>query len=251
MASWDFTGNGIDPYSAAGLAFDANDVAWVVGSNRVARYSTAGVLQNSFSVSGATDAVVDAKGHAWISVSGGSIKQYDASGNLLATLGSGEVSAPEGLALNADGDTLYVADTGNGRIARYAIPTVDTSWSSTGVNGVALDGSTVDGSGGGNIRTFGTSGVTGTSWSSVGASGIAPDGAGNVWVSSNADGVVTEYDGSGTLVTTIGATQLSSPQGVAYAGGKVFVADAGNNRIVALRHRSARSRRPGRSPVGP
>jgi len=232
VATWDFTSNGIDPYSTAGLTFDANDVAWVVGSNRVARYSTAGVLQNSFSVSGATAAVVDAKGNAWISVSGNSVKQYDASGNLLATLGSGEVSTPKGLALNASGDTLYVADTGHGRIAKYTIPTVDTSWTSAGVHGVTLDGSVVYGSGGGNVRTYSTAGVAGTSWASTGASGIAPDGAGNTWVVSTGDGVVNEYDASGSLLTTIGATQLSSPQGVAYAGGKVFVADTGNGRIV-------------------
>ena len=163
-------------------------------------------------------------------MSSGSIKQYDAAGTLLATLGSGVVVSPEGLALGSGG-TLYVADTGNGRVARFAVPTVDTSWSVTGVRGVKLDGSVVYGSGGGNVRTYDTSGSAGISWASAGANGIVPDGAGNTWVVSTSDGVVNEYDATGSLLTTIGATQLSSPQGVAYAGGEVYVADTGNNRI--------------------
>ena len=46
IATWDFV------YNVVELAVDATDVVWVVGNNKVARYSTAGALLNSWAVSG-------------------------------------------------------------------------------------------------------------------------------------------------------------------------------------------------------
>ena len=215
-----------------GLAVDGGDVIWVSTTNTVYRFTTAGASAgSSWASSGATGIGADANGRIWVSSSSDLIRTYDASGTLLWTLGSGELTAPQGLDVTGGGQ-VYVADTGNGRVARFALPTAETSWASGGVNGVALDGSTVEAAGGDNLRTYTTSGTAGTSWASSGADDVTPDGSGNVWVSSNADSVVREYDATGSLLATIGSTELSSPEGVSFAGGKLFVADAGNDRIV-------------------
>ncbi len=233
VQKFDASGGWINSWTVAsvrGLAVDAGDVLWIASTNTMARYSTAGTLQNSWTSSGATGVGTGAAGIAWVSSTSGVVRQYDASGNLLATLGSTVLSVPEGVAVN--GGTLYVADTGNGRVARFSIPKVDTSWASSGVRGVALDGGVVYGTGGGNVQTYDTSGTPGTSWASSGASGVAADGSGNTWVSSTSGDVVRQYDATGALLATIGTGQLLAPQGVAFAAGKVFVADTGNNRIV-------------------
>ncbi len=229
------TGVGLASWGVSNILdvdIDATDTVWTTGANTVARWTSGGSTLNSWGASGATGVVVAADGTAWIS-GGGSIRHYDASSNLLATISG--LSTPEGLDITSDG-TLYVADsvtsdTQSGQIDVYTTSVLETSWSVTGVTGVALDGSTVLGAGGGNVGKYSTSGAPGASWTSNGAHSVAPDGAGNYWVSSSADGVVREYDATGSLVTTIGSGELSTPKGVAFAGGKVFVADPGANKI--------------------
>ena len=215
-----------------GVAVDGSDTVWVVSANTVKSYNTSGGLLGSFGSANAYSVAAGPTGDLWVSASSGVVRRYDTSGTFLLTVGSGQLSSPQGLAMQSDG-TLYVADTGDGRVVRYGTPSKETSWAATGVTGLTTSGgSIVAARGASTVATYGTGGAAGTSWASNGARGVTPDGSGNLWVSSMADGVVREYDGSNNLLTTVGATQLSSPRGVSFGGGKLFVADTGNDRIV-------------------
>ena len=215
-----------------GVAVDGSDTVWVVTANTVKSYNTSGGLLGSFGSTNAYSLAAGPTGDLWVSASSGLVRRYDTTGTLLETLGSGQLTSPQGLAMQSDG-TLYVADTGDGRVVRYGTPSKETSWAVTGVTGLTTSGgSIVAARGASTVATYSTGGAAGTSWASNGARGVTPDGSGNLWVSSMADGVVREYDGSNNLLTTVGATQLSSPRGVSFGGGKLFVADTGNDRIV-------------------
>jgi sugar lactone lactonase YvrE len=215
-----------------GVAVDGSDTVWVVTANTVKSYNTSGGLLGSFGSTNAYSVAAGPTGDLWVSASSGVVRRYDTAGTLLLTIGSGQLTSPQGLAMQSDG-TLYVADTGDGRVVRYGTPSKETSWAATGVTGLTTSGgSIVAARGASTVATYGTGGAAGTSWASNGARGVTPDGSGNLWVSSMADGVVREYDGSNNLLTTVGTTQLSSPRGVSFGGGKLFVADTGNDRIV-------------------
>ncbi|MDB5100289.1 MAG: repeat containing protein [Cyanobacteria bacterium RYN_339] len=137
---------------------------------------------------------------------------------------------PEGLAISADCRYLYVADRLNHKIRQ-----------------VDLDNGNV-------VITLAGSGTRGYTDGPAGQAtfneprGLALDGAGNLFVSDwgnhairriALDGTVTTIVGNGTLGNGIGtgaATKLSGPIGLAYAAdaGCLFVADAGNNRILYI-----------------
>jgi len=215
-----------------GIAVDASDKVWVVTVNTVHAYSAAGVSQGSFGASNAYGVAVGPTADLWVTTTSGVVRRYDTSGSLLATVGSGQLTTPQGLDMQTDG-TLYVADAGAGSVVQFSTPTLETSWGANAVTALATNaGSIVAARGGATVATYGTGGAAGTSWASSGARGTASDGSGNVWVSSMADGVVREYDGSGNVLTTVGATQLSSPRGVSFYNSRLFVADSGNGRIV-------------------
>ena len=73
--------------------------------------------------------------------------------------------------------TLYVADTGDGRVVRYGTPSKETSWAATGVTGLTTSGgSIVAARGASTVATYSTGGAAGTSWASNGARGVTPDG---------------------------------------------------------------------------
>jgi streptogramin lyase len=214
------------------VTIDGSDTVWTAGGNTVARWTSGGTPVGSFAASGCVGVVVAADGTAWVSFSA-QVRHYDASGTALGTISG--LSTPEGLDITSNG-RLYIADSvsasvSSGQIDVYTTASVETSWTVSNVTGAATDGSTVVAAGGGTVGMFSTSGTPGTSWSSNGAHSVAPDGAGNYWVSSSVDGVVRSYNASGSLGTTIGSGELSNPKGVAFAGGKVFVADPGNNKI--------------------
>ena len=229
LASWDST-MGID--NPLEIAIDASDKVWVVDGASVSRYSGTGTLLTSWLSGGATGIDIDSDGNVWVTSTAGVVREYDVTGVLLATLGAGQLSGtPQGLAVASN--AVYVADTGNGRVARFALPTGSTSWSVPSVTGLATDGSSLFTADGTDVNTYSLSGTPGTTWASNDAYSTTVDASGNVWVSSVADGVVREYDQTGALLATIGSGILSSPHGisVASATGKLFVADTGNNRI--------------------
>ena len=210
--------------TVVGIAVSGSTV-YTIGTGVVRTFdATSGAPGTTWNSSGAAGVATDAGGHVWVaSTTNDFVSEYSSGGGLLTTEGKGDLTDPQGLAIS--GGHLYVADTGGGRIVRFAPSALDTSWSVSGATGVAVDASVVYVADGGNVDTYSTSGVAGISWSSPGASGITVDDSGNVWVSSST-GVVTEYDGSGAVLNTFGSGSLTSPQGIDVSGGKLFVADS-------------------------
>ncbi len=160
------------------------------------------------------------------SVADGVVREYDQTGALLTTIGAGILTSPHGVTVSTATGKLFVADTGNNRIARFTIATgaLDTSWTVVGVTGVAVNGAVIYAAAGNFVRPYATSGSAQTAWASNGATDVSVDGSGNIWVSSS-DGVVREYNSSKALIATIGSGVLSAPVGLAVAGGRLYVAD--------------------------
>lgn len=156
------------------------------------------------------DAAVDEKGRVWVADFGHSrLRLYDASGGYLGGWGGrgqGRYGLRELCGVAAKGDTLYVADTWNGRVLAFTLAGV---WKAT------IAG------------TFGPRGVA-----------VGPDG--RVWVSDTGNHRVVFYDSGLKPVGEAGRKgtghdELDSPVGIAVsASGAVFVADVGNRRIQVL-----------------
>ncbi len=230
VTSWCIIDNGVSGCSgsATGIAVFGSTV-YTVGGNTVRTYdSSTGTPGPSWSSTGGTGVAVDQNGNVWVTSTQNIVREYSPTGAALATQASGLLNAPQGLTFK--NTTIYVADTGNGRIARFSVGVPELSWSVPGAVATAVAGGTVFVIDGSSVQTFDTSGTPGPSWSSTGSAGIAVDGSGNVWVS-RSTGVVTEYDSSGSVLQTVGATYLTSPQGIAIASGKLFVADPGASKI--------------------
>ena len=149
-------------------------------------------------------------------------------------IGSGQLSGPAGIAVDAKGD-LFVADQTNNRVYEYTA-TSATSFAPTGV--------TVAGAGGQG------SGLSQLSY----PTGVALDASGDLFVSDTLNNRVVEYaynasTGSyastgkvvaGTGTAGSGLSQLSDPGGIALdAKGDLFVADSSNNRVEEFAYNSA------------
>jgi tripartite motif-containing protein 71 len=119
--------------------------------------------------------------------------------------GPGQLLAPSGIAIDASGN-MYVADTGNERIARF------------GPDG-GYQGSITDA---GQLRGI----------------AVAPDGS-RIYAADSANRI-TVYDGSGTELDQFGGTgsklgKVNAPAQMAVDGdGDLWVADRGNNRVERL-----------------
>lgn len=151
-----------------------------------------------------------------------------------------QLSSPRGLSVDADGN-LYIADSGNNRIVRISASGIFATVAGTGVSGyIASDE-------GGPAAAALLSSPSGVFAAASGIVYIADTGNNRIRKISPAAAA-----GDPDIITTVAGTgsagydasedggsallaRLSSPQGIcASAGGAVYVADAGNNRIRKL-----------------
>jgi outer membrane protein assembly factor BamB len=157
--------------------------------------------------SGIADLAIDEAGEVYVVDGGnGRVQKFSLLSGLLFTFGDegepGEVLVrPEGLALDVEGD-VYVVDGESRRIHKYT-------------------------AGGTFVRSFAAG---------VGAPrDVAVDSEGNIYVSDGEKDVIQVLDPQGRPVLAMGQGQLDDPWGVSLSPeGRVFVVDAGNDRLVAL-----------------
>ncbi len=146
-------------------------------------------------------------------------------GNTDGTAIGASFNAPYGIVYDAATSALYVADYNNNEIRKVGLP-------GGTVNTIAGNG------------TAGFSDGPSTNATFHNPNAIATDGAGNLYVTDAGNneirelvistGAVTTVAGSPTAGSTDGtgaAAQFLTPSGIAYAGGYLYVADAGNNEI--------------------
>ncbi|HLG18676.1 MAG TPA: NHL repeat-containing protein [Bdellovibrionota bacterium] len=145
---------------------------------------------------------------------------------------------PKGIAFGPDGN-LYVVDTKNKQVVRYNSPSFSGPFSVLGST-THLYWLAIDSLGKFYVSDlkrvfifdFG-SGVT-TINVPFAIGGLAVDGAGNLFVSDPKGGRVFEYDSPHVTnqAPNRTITGLNTPIGLTYAGGKLYVADNGDNQIV-------------------
>lgn len=246
--------------SPAGLAFDSKGVLYIADTgNHVIRKvsgstitTVAGIAgqgggyggdngaATSANLNGPTAIAFDAAGNMYIADNGGSyIRKVDATTSIITTfvgasggaLGTaGKLNAPNGMVFDASG-ALYIADSGNNRVAKYIAPSAFTNFAGTLVAGFSGDG--------GQAKSAQLSKPV----------GIAMDSAGNIYLTDTGnsrirkitpDGVIntiagsryTGYTGDGGGATS---AALNFPRSVAVSSnGTIYIADTTNNVVRAL-----------------
>jgi tripartite motif-containing protein 71 len=202
----------------------------------------------------------------------GRVQEFDPEGNLVRTIGTsargpGQFIAPEGLATDPSG-SLFVSDTTDGRIERFS-PAGEYlgQWTAAGGHfagfnapaGIGIDPRgavyVADRANGRVVRMWGDGTYLGelggplevgdVSLGSPGSVAVDP-ASGNTYVADTLHNRVLVFAPDGTLLARWGANegdgapgggqgQFDAPDAVAVGpGGEVFVADTGNNRVVAL-----------------
>jgi len=160
--------------------------------------ATQSAIGTGFSPTGVGE---DESGNTYIA-DGTSGKVYKSAGGATPAVYASGFKNAEGIAVNGAG-VLYVADTGNNRLAAVSLTGVVTSVLTT-FGGVALSG----------------------------PSGVAAAAAGDVFVSDTGNNRVLEIAANG-MVSALGVAGLKAPMGLTLdAAGDLFVADAGNARVV-------------------
>lgn len=194
---------------ATGLAFDGGDL-WVAGDNRVVRFPAP--LSTGMSADLA-------------------LGQADLTHDLSAASAAG-LSGPKGLAFDRAGN-LWVADSANNRLVRFAAPFATGEAASVFVG---QSGPTT------NAAAATASGLSGPS-------GVAVDGSGSIWAADTTNNRLLRYDpplttgmaafaviGQTSLTLNAAGTMaaaLSAPSAAFVdAAGSLWVADQGNNRAL-------------------
>ena len=247
--------------SPNGVAIDARGSLYIADlyNDRIRKVGTDGVittfagkLGGTFAGDGgpATEAglfdpagvAVDEKGNIYIAdMDNNRVRRVDTTGKITTVAGNGNfgytgdngaatqtaLSSPAAVAVDATGN-IYIADLFNSRIRKVNAQGIITTFAGTGVDGYAGDnGPAIEA----RIDT---------------PEGVSVDRAGNVYIADSASAVVRRVDTAGVITTFAGTgvdgysgdggqarlARLSSPRGVvAEAGGNIYIADAGNDRI--------------------
>jgi sugar lactone lactonase YvrE len=209
----------------------------------ISTFGSAGSGDGQFNHPG--DVVLDGKGHVFVVDHGNNrIEEFTEAGEYLRQFGSGVLSGPDGAALDSNGD-VWVVDTGNHRVVEFnesgaflrtvgsdmlgsaegiAVDRHDDVWVSDTYNARLVEFD----SAGEYMRAAGTGQL------------LEPEGLAyadeHVWVA-DWRAKVYEFDEEGQLVRQFGEPgsgegALEHPYGIAVdAGGDVWVADVGGNRI--------------------
>jgi len=200
-----------------GLSFNNVDDLWVAdqNNNRVLRFRAADLASWT---AGEASSATFVLGQATLAT------------NLSGTTAT-KLAAPYDVKVDASGN-VWVADTNNHRVLEYAVPT-------TGANATLVLGQAV--------FTTGTAGISATTMDTP--ESIAVDASGNVWVADSHNNRMLQYaspavNGAaadlvlGQPVMTSNYTYwitgktLNSAFGVTEGGGRVYVADSGDNRVL-------------------
>ncbi|HTT60617.1 MAG TPA: SMP-30/gluconolactonase/LRE family protein [Bryobacteraceae bacterium] len=199
-----YTGDGLPAVSAGlsgpnGLAFDTLGNLYIADSrnNRVRRVDLAGVITTF--------------------AGNGTVSGYGGEGEPAALT---PLNAPQGVAADTEGN-VYISDTNHNRVIL-----VDTA---------------------GNIHTVAGTGTAGNTLAELyGPTGLALDNAGNLYIADTQNHRIQVLAPGGKISTAAGAgtsgfsgdggpaaaAELSYPSAVAVdAGGNLFIADTGNNRV--------------------
>ncbi|MGI8991286.1 MAG: IPT/TIG domain-containing protein [Bryobacteraceae bacterium] len=174
---------------------------------------------------------VDRAGTVYIADTGNHrVRRVNANGIISTVAGPPQLDAPRALWIDKDGN-LYIADSGNNSVRKLT-----PQGSLTIVAGAGTDGFSGDGGQAANAQLSRPRGV-------------AVDPAGNVWVADTGNNRIRVVLPSGVIATVAGAgqpgfggdggssdtAQLNAPSALAAdAGGAIWIADTGNNRIRRL-----------------
>ncbi|NJD58713.1 MAG: TIGR03663 family protein, partial [Anaerolineae bacterium] len=179
-----------------------------------------GQADTPFAIWGPRDIAIDAQGQVFITDTGNKrIVVYDENGNYITQFGSvglglGQFDEPVGVALDKDG-LVYVTDTWNQRIQVFAADASGNYIASNSWEVVAWYGQSLDN------KPY-----------------IAVDEQGNLYTTDPEGYRVLHFTTSGTFVNYfgdygVGTDQFNLPTGIVTDGkGGVWIADAGNNRIM-------------------
>jgi sugar lactone lactonase YvrE len=237
--------------SPSGIAFDAKGNIYVADSNnnRVRKIDRDGIITTvaGTGVQGfggdkgpATAArlatpmglAIDGVGNLYIADYGNNrVRRVDAKGLITTVAGSGaagpgpgrpatkvELSSPEALAVDRQGN-IYASEFGHARVVRISRDGRLAVVAGTGIAGYSGDGRRA------------------VSAQLFQPAGLAFDSHGDLLIADYGNRVIRKVDRAGVITTLRGsaAARLQDPIGLAPRGNDVYVADAGNGRVVRIR----------------
>ena len=231
-----------DQYNQVIRKVNTSGIISTIAGNDTAGYSGDGGVATSAKLNYPGGVAVDGSGNVYFSDNNNNrIRKVNTSGIISTIAGNGtagysgdgsaattaEFNSPTALAIDGSGN-IFIADENNNRIRKINTSGIISTVAGNGTSGFTGDGSTA------------------TSAELSSPSGIAVDGTGNLFITDRNNYRIRKVNTSGTINTIAGTSltgysgdgglatsgELNSPWGVAVDGsGKVFIADAGNQRI--------------------